>query len=46
MVCCFSFACYCDYRYIEISVKYLDLEDRARWRDIGEAYVQQWTIVG
>jgi hypothetical protein len=21
-------------------------EDRARWRDIGEAYVQQWTVVG
>jgi hypothetical protein len=21
-------------------------EDRARWREIGEAYVQQWTIVG
>jgi hypothetical protein len=21
-------------------------EDRARWRDIGEAYVQQWTAVG
>jgi hypothetical protein len=19
-------------------------EDRARWRDIGEAYVQQWTV--
>jgi hypothetical protein len=21
-------------------------EDRARWRDLGEAYVQQWTVVG
>jgi hypothetical protein len=21
-------------------------EDRARWRDIGDAYVQQWTVVG
>jgi hypothetical protein len=21
-------------------------EDRARWREIGEAYVQQWTVVG
>jgi hypothetical protein len=21
-------------------------EDRARWRDIGEAYVQQWTVIG
>jgi hypothetical protein len=21
-------------------------EDRSRWRDIGEAYVQQWTVVG
>jgi hypothetical protein len=21
-------------------------KDRARWRDIGEAYVQQWTVVG
>jgi hypothetical protein len=21
-------------------------EDRARWRDIGEAYVQQWTAIG
>jgi hypothetical protein len=21
-------------------------EDRARWRDIEEAYVQQWTVVG
>jgi hypothetical protein len=21
-------------------------EDLARWRDIGEAYVQQWTVVG
>jgi hypothetical protein len=21
-------------------------EDRARWRDVGEAYVQQWTVVG
>jgi hypothetical protein len=21
-------------------------EDRAKWRDIGEAYVQQWTVVG
>jgi hypothetical protein len=21
-------------------------EDRARWRNIGEAYVQQWTVVG
>jgi hypothetical protein len=21
-------------------------EDQARWRDIGEAYVQQWTVVG
>jgi hypothetical protein len=21
-------------------------EDGARWRDIGEAYVQQWTVVG
>jgi hypothetical protein len=21
-------------------------EDRARWRTIGEAYVQQWSIVG
>jgi hypothetical protein len=20
-------------------------EDRARWQDIGEAYVQQWTVV-
>jgi hypothetical protein len=20
--------------------------DRARWREIGEAYVQQWTVVG
>jgi hypothetical protein len=21
-------------------------EDRARWREIGEAYIQQWTVVG
>jgi hypothetical protein len=21
-------------------------EDRATWREIGEAYVQQWTVVG
>jgi hypothetical protein len=21
-------------------------EDRARWRNIGEAYVQQWTVIG
>jgi hypothetical protein len=21
-------------------------EDRARWQEIGEAYVQQWTVVG
>jgi hypothetical protein len=21
-------------------------EDQARWRDIGEAYVQQWTVIG
>jgi hypothetical protein len=21
-------------------------EDRARWRVIGEAYVQQWTVIG
>jgi hypothetical protein len=21
-------------------------EDRARWREIGEAYVQQWAVVG
>jgi hypothetical protein len=21
-------------------------EDRARWRDIGDAYIQQWTVVG
>jgi hypothetical protein len=21
-------------------------EDRARWREIGETYVQQWTVVG
>jgi hypothetical protein len=21
-------------------------EDRARWRAVGEAYVQQWTVVG
>jgi hypothetical protein len=21
-------------------------EDRARWREIGEAYVQQWTVIG
>jgi hypothetical protein len=21
-------------------------EDRARWRDVGEAYVQQWTVIG
>jgi hypothetical protein len=20
-------------------------EDRARWRDIGKAYVQQWTVI-
>jgi hypothetical protein len=20
-------------------------EDRARWREVGEAYVQQWTVV-
>jgi hypothetical protein len=21
-------------------------EDRVRWREIGEAYIQQWTVVG
>jgi hypothetical protein len=21
-------------------------EDRARWREVGEAYVQQWTVIG
>jgi hypothetical protein len=21
-------------------------EDRARWREVGEAYAQQWTVVG
>jgi hypothetical protein len=21
-------------------------EDQARWREVGEAYVQQWTVVG
>jgi hypothetical protein len=21
-------------------------EDRAKWREVGEAYVQQWTVVG
>jgi hypothetical protein len=21
-------------------------EDRARWREVGEVYVQQWTVVG
>jgi hypothetical protein len=25
---------------------YIYTEDRARWREIGEAYVQQWTVVG
>jgi hypothetical protein len=21
-------------------------EDRARWQKVGEAYVQQWTVIG
>jgi hypothetical protein len=21
-------------------------EDRAKWRELGEAYIQQWTVVG